>query len=570
MTIGVAVLCRYTSQRLPGKILREIKGRAVLGHILDRVRRGAPECPVVVCTSSDPSDDPIYAYAKREGVDCFRGPLNDVSGRFLACAEAHGWEFSVRINGDNVFADPDSLREMVAIAGTGAFDFVTNVPGRTFPYGTSIEIVRTDFYRHAMKDVPDPGHHEHVTSWLYENPDLGRQYWYKNSVCPEADGLQLALDTEGDLELASKIMARMERAPETYNLREIVNLVNAEREPRSPWKGRCGPLLIAEIGGNHEGDFETAKDLTRKAIEAGPDYVKFQLYRGDSLVSPVESPDRNAHFKRFELSREQHIELAEMCAQAGVGYMASVWDLEMLEWIDPWLSVYKIGSGDLTAFPLVREMARRGKPIILSTGLANFDEVLQTVAQIQAVDGGYSKPERLCLLQCTSMYPISEREAELRVMDVLRQKTGVAVGYSDHTEGGLALRVAAAMGAEVLEFHFTDKREGRTFRDHKVSLTGDELDELREDLQRINALRGSGTKVPQPAEVEEGHVVSFRRAVYLTKDLEVGERIKPEDVTLLRPNHGIDARDADYVVGGTVCERVRPYERLDYDSIARG
>ena len=233
MTIGVAVLCRYTSKRLPGKILREINGRAVLGHILDRVRRGAPGCPVAVCTSSDRSDDPIHAYAKREGVECFRGDLKDVSGRFLACAEAHGWEFSARINGDNVFADPDSLREMIAIAGTGVFDFVTNVPGRTFPYGMSIEIVRTDFYRQAMEDVPDPGHHEHVTSWLYENPNLGRQYWYENKECPDADGLQLALDTEADLERASKIIARMERAPETYGLREIVNLATADDEPKN-------------------------------------------------------------------------------------------------------------------------------------------------------------------------------------------------------------------------------------------------------------------------------------------------------------------------------------------------
>lgn len=562
MKTGLVLLCRHDSTRLPGKILREIRGRTVLGHIVDRVRCGASERPLVVATSTDPGDDPIAQYCRRARLDCFRGPLDDVAGRFLACAENQGWDFAVRINGDNLFLDPDTLRAMLAIADTDRFDLVTNVPGRTFPYGMSVEIVRTAFYAKAMAMVNDSGHREHVTSWLYANPDLGRRYIFENRTCPEAAGFQLALDTPEDLALAQAIMARASNPPSALGLREVFELATRDPVP-SPWRGRCGPLLIAEIGGNHEGNFAVAKAMAEAAIGSGADCVKFQIYRGDSLVSPVESPDRHRHFQRFELLPEQHIELARMCRDAGVGYLSSVWDLEMLEWIDPYLDFYKIGSGDLTAWPLLRDFARRGKPILLSTGLATLDEVLQTVAQIQAVDERYRRPEWLCLLQCTAMYPIPDRDAQLRVMDTLRTATGLAVGYSDHTIGANALRAAAAMGAEVLEFHFTDCREGKTFRDHQVSLTAEEVRALKQDVMQITELRGDGVKTPQASEIEEGHVVSFRRAVYLRRPLGTGEPISADDLILLRPKHGTDARDSDLMVGAIAKQNLESFTAIE-------
>ncbi|MEI2816243.1 MAG: N-acetylneuraminate synthase family protein [Microthrixaceae bacterium] len=123
----------------------------------------------------------------------------------------------------------------------------------------------------------------------------------------------------------------------------------------SGWRGRYGPMLIAEIGGNHEGDFDYAKELTRLAIGSGADVVKFQIYTAEQLVNRHESPDRHAHFRRFELQPEQHRELAQMCVDAEVRYMASVWSLEPLVWIDEFLDFYKIGSGDLTAHRLLQE-----------------------------------------------------------------------------------------------------------------------------------------------------------------------------------------------------------------------
>lgn len=334
------------------------------------------------------------------------------------------------------------------------------------------------------------------------------------------------------------------------------------------WQGRHGPLLIAEIGGNHEGSFDAALRLTDLAIESGADVVKFQIYTGDTLVSPVEAPDRHAHFRRFELSPDQHLALARRVLDAGLRYNASVWDPAVLDWLDPVLDFHKIGSGDLTAYPVLRAHARRGKPILLSTGLSTLDEVVEAVDYIGSVDASYRKPRRLALLQCTSMYPTDDAEVNLRAMDTLREATGLPVGYSHHTRDGFALRLAAARGARILEFHFTDAREGRGFRDHAISLTRDEVRCLVDDLRRIEALLGSGLKAPTPGEIDSGHVTSFRRAVYALRPLRAGEVLRAEDLVVLRPNHGVDARAFEAAIGRRVRRDTPAFGALELEDPA--
>jgi N-acetylneuraminate synthase/N,N'-diacetyllegionaminate synthase len=333
-------------------------------------------------------------------------------------------------------------------------------------------------------------------------------------------------------------------------------------------KGKHGPLLIAEIGGNHEGDFEYAKRLTQLAIETDVDMVKFQIYTGDSLVSRLESPTRNAHFKKFELSRAQHLELAKMVTDAGLRYTSSVWDLSAIAWLDPYIPVYKIGSGDLTAYPVLRDTAKLGKPLIISTGLSTEEEVLEAIQFIQKVNPVYTAPEMLAVLQCTSMYPINPEDAHLHVMGRLKAQTGLTIGYSDHTEGSKALYYAVAMGAEVLEFHFTDSREGKVFRDHKVSLTPAEVKALIQEIGLIHRLQGSAHKAPTQIELDNGHELSFRRAVYPNQNLKAGTRLSAENLTVLRPNHGIDARAFDEVVGKQLKQDVEAHQKLDWNMLS--
>lgn len=323
--------------------------------------------------------------------------------------------------------------------------------------------------------------------------------------------------------------------------------------------------MIAEIGGNHEGDFEYARRLTEMAIASDVDFVKFQIYTGDSLVSSQESPDRNKHFKKFELSKEQHRELAEMVTKAGLNYTSSVWDLSAMDWIDEYIPVYKIGSGDLTAYPVLKETAKTNKPIILSTGLATEKEVIESVEYIQSVNEVYKRRDMLAVLQCTSMYPIKPSDAHLSVMNRYRELFDLTIGYSDHTEGSKALKYAVAMGAEILEFHFTDDRTGKVFRDHKVSLTPDEIKGLIEEIKMITDLQGNREKRPTQIELDNGHELSFRRAIYPSKDIAAGEELNADNITVLRPAHGIDAREFDRVLGKKAYVPLSKHQLLKWD-----
>ena len=334
------------------------------------------------------------------------------------------------------------------------------------------------------------------------------------------------------------------------------------------FEGKHGPLMIAEIGGNHEGDFEYAKRLTELAIACDVDFVKFQIYTGDSLVSSKESPARNKHFKKFELSKEQHRELAEMVTSAGLHYTSSVWDLSAMDWIDEFIPVYKIGSGDLTAYPVLKETAKTNKPIIVSTGLSTEEEVVACIEYIQSVNEIYKRRDMLAVLQCTSMYPIEPSDAHLSVMSRYRELFDLTIGYSDHTEGSMALKYAVAMGAEVLEFHFTDNREGKVFRDHNISLTPNEIKDLIKEISLIKDLQGSSEKKPTKIELDNGHELSFRRAVYPSRDIVEGEELNNDNLTVLRPAHGIDAREFDEVIGKKAKVALQRHQKLNWDLLS--
>ena len=330
----------------------------------------------------------------------------------------------------------------------------------------------------------------------------------------------------------------------------------------SVWIGKNGPLLIAEIGGNHEGDFNKAKYYLDLAIQSGVDCVKFQLYSGDTLVNKKLSPSRNQHFKKFELTKDQHIELAKKCLAQGAQYNASVWDLEMLEWVDSYLTFYKIGSGDLTCWPLIEEFAKRGKPILLSTGLSSFEEVSETIKFIRSVNNDYEKKARICVLQCTSMYPIPKSDANLNVLKSFKSIPNIDVGYSDHTEGEEALRTAFILGASVLEFHFTDDRENKKFRDHRVSLTKEEVKQLILKINNSKLLLGKGDKELLPIEKANNHHITFRRGIYPKNKISRGTKIVAEDLIYLRPLEGTDAREYKKVVGSIALKDIEPLDEM--------
>ena len=328
-------------------------------------------------------------------------------------------------------------------------------------------------------------------------------------------------------------------------------------------------FFIAEIGGNHEGDFEYAKRLTDLAIESGADAIKFQFYTGDSLVSKLESADRNAHFKKFELSNQQNLALIGMVEEGDAIPMASVWSEQMLQWANPRLPLHKVGSGDLTCYPMLALLAKTGKPIILSTGLSTIKEVANAVSYIEKLNPTYISERKLALLQCTSSYPTPDADANIGAMLALKSEFGLPVGYSDHTLGSYAIEVAVSAGAEIIEKHFTDSRDGKTFRDHLIALTRDEVKDSLDRMRHIKLLLGQGDKVLTKSEEEAQHHISFRRSIYASQSIKAGELLTEDNLTVLRPFHGLCASRFDDILGCRAKQDIHAHQVLNENDLER-
>ena len=293
-------------------------------------------------------------------------------------------------------------------------------------------------------------------------------------------------------------------------------------------------FVIAEIGGNHEGDFERAKKLTRLAIESGCHAIKFQTYKGDKLVSKVEGESRNKHFKRFELDYDQFIELAKMIREAGRIFMTSVWDTDSLNMLDEYLDIYKVGSGDLTNYEMLEAFAKRNKPIIISTAMATIDEIKESIKFIETINPKLIKKNKIVLLHCIAMYgdPRNEYANLLSIKKLQDEFPHMIIGYSDHTKGMYACELAVAMGSAVIEKHFTDDKT-KEFRDNHISADVDELREFMKKTKMIRTMLGSYAKKPIDQIETSERISEFRRAVYPKTYIKAGEVLTRNSITAL-------------------------------------
>ena len=323
--------------------------------------------------------------------------------------------------------------------------------------------------------------------------------------------------------------------------------------------------LIAEIGGNHEGDFDYALELLDLALDAKVDSIKFQIYSGESLVNEKVDKDRKEHFDRFTFSSDQYKEIADICISNNVDFSASIWNESQLEEFNNYLSFFKIGSGDLTAYPLIESHCKKGKPIILSTGLSTLEEVQNTIDFICNTNPIYKNEEMLCVMQCTSSYPTPDNELNLRVIETYRDAFNYPIGFSSHSTNPLALEYSIVLGARVLEFHFTDTREGKEFRDHKVSLTKNDVLDLKKKIPFLLESLGSPIKRPTEAEIISDNINSFRRAVYPNKKIQKGDIVYQEDFVSLRPQSGLPANKIYSILGKKSLRDLEPMESISED-----
>lgn len=333
-------------------------------------------------------------------------------------------------------------------------------------------------------------------------------------------------------------------------------------------------FFIAEAGINHNGDLSQAKELIDAAARAGADAIKFQTFSANRLVTEdapkAEYQDEQVGdeesqrdmLEQYELSRADHEELLDYCSEVGITFLSTPFDTESVDLLDEFdLPAFKIGSGDLTNHPLLQHVARLGKPMIVSTGMATMDEVEDAFAAIREAN-----PEvPVCLLHCVSSYPAEMDTVNLRAMEKMNVKFPVPVGYSDHTTAVETPGFAVGAGAIVIEKHFTLDRS-LPGPDHEASLEPDELDRAIDIARAAATARGSGDKEPVDAEMENRTVA--RKSLYAATEIEAGETITEDSVAILRPAAGLAPSDLDSVVGKEAATSLEPDDPITAEAVA--
>lgn len=316
-------------------------------------------------------------------------------------------------------------------------------------------------------------------------------------------------------------------------------------------------IIIAEAGVNHNGSVEIGKKLIDAAAEAGADFVKFQTFKADKLVSKEARKaiyqDKNMNdgddsqynmLKKLELSDSMHDELIAYASQKGIQFLSTGFDEGSIDYLHQLgLPLFKIPSGEITNKPYLQHVARKGKPVIMSTGMACMNEIKEALNVM--IDEGLNL-NQITVLHCTTEYPAPIDEVNLKAMITIANELNVKVGYSDHTEGIEISLAAVAMGATVIEKHFTlDKNmEGP---DHKASLEPDELKNMVNGIRNIELAMGSGIKTPSPSEIKNRDAA--RKSIVAVKIIKSGELFSSENLAVKRPGNGLSPMLWDEVIG---------------------
>ena len=303
-------------------------------------------------------------------------------------------------------------------------------------------------------------------------------------------------------------------------------------------------LIIAEAGVNHNGNLDLALKMVDEAKRAGADIVKFQTAIPEKVISKY--ADKAEYQKKttgneesqLEMCKRIHLKLSDYdiikkyCEEVGIEFLSTPFDLESIDYLEKLgMRLWKIPSGEITNLPYLIKIAKTGKPVIMSTGMAELNEVEEAVNVLKENGAG-----EITLLHCTTEYPAPFESVNLRAMNTLREKFGTEVGYSDHTVGFEAAVAAAVLGASVIEKHFTlnHNMEGP---DHKASLEPEEFEIMVNNIRLIEKALGDGVK--QPAEAEKKNIAIARKSIVAAKDIKKGEVLTEDNITVKRPGNGI-------------------------------
>ncbi|HOD72463.1 MAG TPA: N-acetylneuraminate synthase [Deltaproteobacteria bacterium] len=333
-----------------------------------------------------------------------------------------------------------------------------------------------------------------------------------------------------------------------------------------------GVFIIAEAGVNHNGSLETAKALVRQAGMAGADAVKFQTFRADALAAEglekawYQKKTSNAEesqlsmLRRLELGVEEHRELVRFCRSQRIMFLSTPFDEQSADLLESLgVPMLKIGSGELTNLPFLRHVARKRKPMIISTGMANLGEVEEALEVVLSAGN-----REITLLHCVTEYPAPPKEVNLRAMQTLHRAFGFPVGYSDHTEGIEIAVAAAALGASVIEKHFTLDRSAEG-PDHRSSLDPPMFADMVRAIRNVEDAMGDGRKRPAPCEIK--NIPMARRSVVALGAISKGRVITRDLLAIKRPGDGIAPRDMDKIVGLKARRSIPAHKAITWDDL---
>lgn len=312
-------------------------------------------------------------------------------------------------------------------------------------------------------------------------------------------------------------------------------------------------LIIAEAGVNHNGSFEMAKQLVDRAKEAGADFVKFQTAKLESLVSKhaemAEYQKKNTGQKTSQkdmlrkllLPYEDFIKLSEYCKNSGIGFLSTPFDTESIYFLKELVPFWKVPSGEITNYLYLIEIAKTSMPVVLSTGMCEISEIDDAVALLK--ENGTTE---LTLLHCNTQYPTPYEDVNLHAMETLRNRYGLKVGYSDHTQGIEVPIAAVALGATIIEKHFTLDHT-LPGPDHKASLEPQELKEMVRSIRNIESALGSSEKKVSPS--ERNNIAVARKSIVAARCISKGEILNSDNLTTKRPGTGISPMQWNQIVG---------------------
>jgi N-acetylneuraminate synthase/pseudaminic acid synthase len=592
-----------SSSRLPGKVMKKILDKPIILLLFERLRQSRMIDKIILATSEHPDNDPMCAYVKSLGIDVFRGSENDVLERFYLAASPYTPEYVVRVTGDCPLLDPQICDRLFQTCIDNQADYAELSP--EYAEGADCEILTFKALKTAYEKAVMKSEREHVTLYLNNRLDQFKKIVLPNKT--DDSKYRFTVDEPQDFEVVKKVFEHLYQGEKhLFTYEQIKKFLDTHEDlmklnthiirneglaislrhdevvgPMVSVKigskviNQISPTyIIAEMSANHGGDFNKALEILRAAKAAGADALKLQTYRADTITLDSNKKDFliaadnpwSSHKTLYSLYEkaftpwEWHKDLIAEGRRIGMEVFSSPFDLSAVDLLEKLnVAAYKIASPEISDIPLIKRVAQTGKPVIVSTGLAELEDIelaVKTLKQEGCKD--------IVLLKCTSSYPAPPEDINLRTIPDMMQRFNCVAGISDHTLGIGVPVAAVALGARVIEKHLMlDKQDDSV--DGFFSLDPAEFKAMVDEVRKIEKALGKADYAVSP---ESKKNLFARRSLYIARDVKKGEAFTVENVRSVRPGHGLHPKHFEEILGKKAGRDLEKGDRLSWDVIA--